>query len=364
MTRPPSTRLSSPSRSAAGSLLAALVVLTLAIGARQCGSGVDRPGAVEPETARVYVTNESSGDLSIVDPHDRRVVATVPLGKRPRGIQVGPQRDLLYIALSGSPLAGPGVDPASLPPADKSADGIGIFDLRRGELVRVLDGGSDPEQLAVGHDGSRLFVANEDDGLLSVIDAGDGHLIAAVPVGQEPEGVSLSPDGSTVWVTSENDSTVTVIDTRSAKVTAVLAVGRRPRAIAFCRLRPRAFVTAENDAAVTVVDTGRYEVEHTIRLSGENVRPMGVLVSPDDTTAYVTTGRGRRLVAIDVATLVVIDSVEVGDRPWGVAISSDGTTLYTANGPSNDVSVVRTEPLRVVDRIEVGERPWGVAIVD
>ena len=35
---------------------------------------------------RIYVTNERSGDLSEIDASTFQVIATVPLGKRPRGI--------------------------------------------------------------------------------------------------------------------------------------------------------------------------------------------------------------------------------------------------------------------------------------
>ncbi len=73
---------------------------------------------------RLFVTNERSGDLSVIDLASRRVVATVPLGKRPRGIRVSPDRTTLYVALSGSPIAPPGVDEKGLPPPDRSADGI------------------------------------------------------------------------------------------------------------------------------------------------------------------------------------------------------------------------------------------------
>jgi YVTN family beta-propeller protein len=66
--------------------------------------------------------------------------------------------------------------------------------------------------------------------------------------------------------------------------------------------------------------------------------------------------------AIDLDSLAVIASVEVGVRPWGIALSPDGRWLYTANGPSNDVSVVDTSSLEVTARIPVGKTPWGVAI--
>ena len=73
----------------------------------------------------VYVTNEVSGDLSVIDPATHTAIATLPLGKRPRGIRVSPDRTQLYVALSGSPISPPGVDESKLPPPDRTADGIG-----------------------------------------------------------------------------------------------------------------------------------------------------------------------------------------------------------------------------------------------
>ena len=72
----------------------------------------DPAAAAAPASAgpRLYVTNEMSGDMTIIDVTTRRVIATVPLGKRPRGIRVSPDGTRLYIALSGSPIAPPGVD--------------------------------------------------------------------------------------------------------------------------------------------------------------------------------------------------------------------------------------------------------------
>src|SRR4051812_29464794 len=69
-----------------------------------------------PPKLRVYVTNETSGDLTIINGDTQAVLATAPLGKRPRGIQASPDGKSLYVALSGSPPAGPGVDPKTLPP--------------------------------------------------------------------------------------------------------------------------------------------------------------------------------------------------------------------------------------------------------
>ena len=58
----------------------------------------------------------------------------------------------LLVALSGSPIAGPGVDESKLPPADRKADGIGVVDLRAMKVSRIMTSGPDPETFAMSPD--------------------------------------------------------------------------------------------------------------------------------------------------------------------------------------------------------------------
>src|SRR3954466_15627245 len=83
-----------------------------------------------PRTApsgRAYVSNERSGDISVIDLSSNTVVATIPVGKRPRGVQLSPDKTRLYVALSGTPITPPGQEQSG--PSDKSADAIGVIDL-------------------------------------------------------------------------------------------------------------------------------------------------------------------------------------------------------------------------------------------
>ena len=169
-------------------ILLLIVFLSCVLLILSCGdlSGVSKAG----RKTRVYVTNEASGDLTVINAADNTVIATVPIGKRPRGIQISPDRQTVFIALSGSPFAGPEADKENLPPADKTADGIGLVDVQRNQLVKLLPAGSDPEQFAITPDGSMIYVANEDAGLASVLEIGTGTVLKSLPVGEEPEGVA------------------------------------------------------------------------------------------------------------------------------------------------------------------------------
>lgn len=319
--------------------------------------------SISTPAGRLFVTNEMSGDLSVIDTATRTVTATIPLGKRPRGIKVSPDGSTLYVALSGSPMAPPGVDERTLPPPDRKADGIGVVDIQQGKLLRINRGGSDPEQMAVTLDGKWLFVANEDAAQVSVIEAADGRVIATLPVGGEPEGVDLRPDGKVVYVTSEEDNSVYVLDAILPKVITRIPVGPRPRSTGFLPNSSRAYVSAENGASVTVIDALAHRVVRTIQLTGEMVRPMGIVSSADGKQIFVSTGRGRSVIVINTATDEVTAAVEVGERPWGLASTPDGKMVFTANGPSNDVSFVDVAGRRVVARVKVGDRPWGVVYV-
>jgi YVTN family beta-propeller protein len=333
------------------------------LGCQQQSSEPAATAKATPGAYNVYVTNEQSGDLTVIDGATNAVTATIPLGKRPRGVRVSPDGRTLYIALSGSPVAGPGVDESKLPPADKSADGIAVFDVATSRVLRVIRGVSDPEQLAVSADG-KLYIASEDTGQAVVVDAASGATLASVPVGDEPEGVDISPDGTQAWVTSEEDSQVTVIDTRTMKPLKAIPVGERPRNTAFSPDGRRAYVVGELDRVVKVIDTGSLAVTNTATLPGDDkVRPMGLAVSPDGKRLYVSTGRGGQVVALDAASLSSLGAAKAGTRVWGIALSPDGSRLYSANGPSNDVTVIDAATMAPMATVPAGRSPWSLAIV-
>lgn len=343
--------------------VAAAGLFCTGVKAREAHSGHAMPGYY------AYVTNEVSDDLSIIDGHTFKVVATVPLGRRPRGIVASPDGRYLYIALSGSPIEGPPEERhGPLPPPDKSADGIAVFDIATRSVSRVIRGISDPEKLAVSHDGRHLYVAGEDKAV--VMDVTSGTLLARIPVGDDPEGVRVSPNGRYVYVTSEADNRVSVIDTATNRVVKQFSVGQRPRSVAFSPSGTRAYVPGEADASVTIVNARTMSPLKTFYLKSSPIfhplvggaRPMDTLVSRSGRFLYVSTGRAGAVVAVNLGTDEIAHAAMTGIRPWTIALTPDGRRLWAANGPSNDVSVIDTRTLKVITTIACHTRPWGVAV--
>ena len=77
----------------------------------------------------LFVSNEDGNDVTVIDTKTDSVVGTLEPGQRPRGVRVSPDGKTLIVAVSGSPKGGPGVDEKTLPPADRSKDGIALIDL-------------------------------------------------------------------------------------------------------------------------------------------------------------------------------------------------------------------------------------------
>lgn len=365
----------------AGRAFSAGAALTIALAACRGGDRSAARGAGAPDsTARVlsargalvFVSNEDSASVSVIDAQRDSVIATIAVGKRPRGLRVSPDGKTLYVAVSGSPKGGPGVDESKLPPPDRAADGIAVVDIASRRVLRRLPGGPDPETFALSPDGAFIYVSNEDAGTLSIIDVARASIVARIPVGSEPEGVATSPDGRTVYVTSEGKGQVAVIDVATRKVVATLDVGKRPRAAAFTPNGTRAYVTAEVGRTVSVIDVGANKVIKTLTIQPDIARPMGIVVAPDGKSVYVSNGRGGTVAVIDVAADSVVATIPVhgvadankpgSARPWGIGITPDGRTLYTANGPTNDVSAIDVATRRVLRRVPVGRGPWGIAI--
>jgi YVTN family beta-propeller protein len=324
-------------------------------------------------TFLICVTNERSGDVSIIDGNSFERLATIPVGKRPRGIHAGRDGNLLFVAVSGTPIAPPPrLDEKGNPvfededdgESDHAADGIAVIDLAARKLLRKIAAGSDPEQFAIGADGKYLYAANEDVATLSVINIVDGKVEQIVPVKKEPEGVGVTPDGRRVFVTCETGGEVLAIDTAAQRVLGSVTVGGRPRSVAFSPDGKRAYVPSESSGELHLLDISGDvpKVEKSIKLPA-GARPMCLAISRDGARLFASTGRAGTVLVIETGSLTVSATIKAGKRPWGIALSPDESVLFAANGPSNDISVIDLRQNKEIQKIPAGESPWGVTIV-
>jgi DNA-binding beta-propeller fold protein YncE len=77
------------------------------------------------------------------------------------------------------------------------------------EILKSLNTGARPVDVAVSADGKSVFVLT-DDGVVSIY-TGDGALTEKIPVGGQPERIAVAPEGDRLYVTQRQGRRVDVI---------------------------------------------------------------------------------------------------------------------------------------------------------
>src|SRR5579859_1472889 len=140
----------------------------------------------------VYVSNWGDNTVTAIDEPGRIVAATIPVGAHPTAMAFGPD-GLLFIA-------------------DSNSDAVSVVDtatnreLRRIALAPYAHAplSTSPQGLAVSPDGRYLYVANAGNNDLSVVAlhgaAGPETVLGRIPTAWYPTAVAVSRDGRTLFV--------------------------------------------------------------------------------------------------------------------------------------------------------------------
>src|SRR6202167_5774539 len=112
----------------------------------------------------IFVTNEKDDTVSVLDGESLKLVKTIPVGHRPRGIIITPDKKDIIVCLG---------DDAQL----------AVIDANSLKITRLLESGPDPELLNISPDGKTLYVANEDDSLVTIMDYKTGERTQQAPHG-------------------------------------------------------------------------------------------------------------------------------------------------------------------------------------
>src|SRR5437868_6232287 len=97
--------------------------------------------------------------------------------------------------------------------------------------------------------------------------------------------MDVSPDGTRLLVANTDNGTVTVVDLATRKPLGEVAAGDHPEGVAWVGAGPLAVVTVYGDDAVLLIDAEARKVVHTWKVDDE---PYGVVATRDGKFAYVT----------------------------------------------------------------------------
>ena len=139
--------------------------------------------------------------------------------------------------------AQPSADGSSIYVACNKSSEIVEVNTNDWKLVRRIPARAGVYNLAVTHDGTRLFATNKRDQSVSIFDLKNGKELARLPTKRKVlHGVVVTPDDAYAFVTVEGvgsePGTVEIIDLRALKTVATVDVGQEAAGVDFYKTEP------------------------------------------------------------------------------------------------------------------------------
>jgi YVTN family beta-propeller protein len=344
--------------------------------------GTGRP-AVRPSgrTTLVYVANQASGKVTVVDAFGDSSVATVDFAAlgfsahpKPHHIVVEPDGSYWYVSLVGAN-AVVKLDRANrvVAKAETVTPGLLALDPRSDRLyatrsmsavnaparIAVIDRTTmapeevevlvaRPHGLAIAPDGRHAYVASLGTNQIAVYGAARAHVgIVEVPGGDTSQVIvqlAVSPDGRTLVATSQLTGTLLVFDLAdpaAPRLVRRVNTGVWPWLVAFTPDGAEVWVPNQRSNDVTVVDAKRWSVITTVQ--GDFAQPDGIAISGDGRRVFVAnhntdhvmnsggismampmsgeTANPGRVIVIDAKTRAVIGRVDTAPDGSGLGIA-------------------------------------------
>ena len=299
--------------------------------------------AEEPAHSRVYVANESSNSVTVIDGDSFQVVGTVD-ARNHATHDLAVSRDGRWLF------------------ATNLASGrLSAINTKAMETVASIATGDRAHVVTLTNDNRQAWVANIGENTISVVDTTTFRILGTIGVGKGPTGLTFSRDGRFAYVSNQGDKTVEVIDTASHRVLKAIPVGTNPH---FLVLGPdgRIWGTNTGGTDIYVIDPATQD-----KIASINVGPAPQQIAfgfkgLQGPNAYVTVAGLNRVVVVsaDPSNLRILEQIDVGQRPNGISNNREGTRLFVVHEISNDLKVIDTGSSSVLATVPVGRKPIRV----
>jgi YVTN family beta-propeller protein len=277
--------------------------------------------AVSPDSRTVYVANQGTHVLSIIDAGTGSV-ASLTMPHPPHFVAPAHDGRRIYVSLYEQ---------------DDSGSGVAVVDTASRRIQRIIPTGPRPFAIGVAPDG-RVWVPIHSAKRVEVYDADGTTKVATVQVRKNPHSVAFSPDGTFAYTPNHESNEVTMIVARSNRVEKTVGVGRSPHNLAVSPYGGQILVAEYDADTVELLDTTTLQ---RLRLIPVKDEPQSVAFAADGLHGYAVNEGSDCVSVIDIRTGRVTDTVAVGRSPRTIAVASNGRFAYVSNGESDTVTVLK-----------------------
>jgi YVTN family beta-propeller protein len=290
---------------------------------------------------RVYVPNSRAGTVDVIDPRTFSVIDHYRVGAIPHHIAPAWDMSALYVDNEGSSSltvldihTGRPVDQVSIPfpynlyftpDGTKAVDvverlqRVEFRDWRHGWTLLGSVGIPWPgaDHLDFSADGSYFMISTEYSGVVAKVDTVNMQLAGYVRVGGLPIDVKLSPDGKYFYVTNQGRMGVSVIDPVEMKEVEFIPTGRGAHGLQVSRDTKSLYVSNRLEASVSVIDFATKAVVAKWQIPGGGSPDM-LQLSPDGTQLWASGRYNATVYVFDTKTGAVMARIPVGAEDHGL----------------------------------------------
>lgn len=178
---------------------------------------------------KVFVADEESNTVSILDAASFKRIAAVPVGREPHNVQVSPDGKLAWVTNNGLQAMramGKGGHAGMLDRGE-----VWAIDTESHAVVAKVPVGKHPAHVVLTPDGRFAYVTNGGENTVSVVEVVTRKVVATIAVGAYPHGIRVSPDGREAYVANLKGGSISVLDVKASKVVRNVQVGAGPNGI-------------------------------------------------------------------------------------------------------------------------------------
>lgn len=256
-------------------------------------------------------------------------VADVALGGRTTRLDYAsddPERQLLFIAHLG--------------------DGeVVVFDTRANRVVARIQNVASAHGVLVIPELSRVYASATGSNEIVAIDEATLKITARMSGGVYPDGMAYAPVAHKLYVSDETGATETVIDVRSNTRIATILLGGGVGNTQYDPVSRHIFVNVQSRQQLVEIDPATDRIIARINLPGAQGN-HGLLIEPQQRLAFIACQGNDKLLVLDMRTMRVTSSFDVGQDPDVLAFDPQLHLLYVA-GEAGIVSMFKAEAGRV-----------------
>jgi len=275
------------------------------------------------------------------------VIAALPVGQGPIAVGVNSRTNRVYVANNGS-------------------GSMTVVDGDKLSLITTLSGIEQPVGIGVNEETGKIYVSSAGAAALMVIDGATNALLQIPSVGSNPQGVAVDPTSNTIYTAASVGPLVSVpslvaIDgSRNVVIpTGIVTLPAAGSGVAFHPVDRLVYVVLQTLDAVAVVDPVGVKVVTTIPVGPG---PTGIAVNPSTGLVYVTNTAEGSLSVIDPGSAREVDRIPVGRSPQGLGVDAGGDRIWVANSADGTVSLVDGAKQVVIATLAVGPTPTDAAL--